>query len=98
MECEVLVSTLICDAILICLRPKKKEKEKKKTGNWRDSSSSFSNDISFHYNSKVEDEVMGSRPTSFVCNHFKTKLSKYQNSNSTPKKKGDKKPQKLANI
>ena len=77
MECEVLVSTLICDAILICLRPKK-EKKKKKTGNWRDSSSSFSNGISFHYNSKVEDEVMSSRPTRFVCNHFKTKLSKYQ--------------------
>ena len=82
MECEVLVSTLICDAILICLRPKKekkkRKKKKKKTGNWRDSSSSFSNDIPFHYNSKVEDEVMGSRPTRFVCNHFKTKLSKYQ--------------------
>ena len=78
MECEVLVSTLICDAILICLRPKKEKKKKKKTGNWRDSSSSFSNGISFHYNSKVEDEVMGSRPTKFVCNHFKKKLSKYQ--------------------
>ena len=80
MECEVLVSTLICDAILICLRPKNKEKKRKKknTGNWRDSSNSFSNGISFHYNSKVEDEVMGSRPTKFVCNHFKKKLSKYQ--------------------
>ena len=97
MECEVLVSTLICDAILICLRPKKKKK-KKKTGNWRDSSSSFSNGIFFRYNSKVEDKVMGSRLTRFVCNHLQKNYQIIKNSNSIPKKMGDKRPQKLAKI
>ena len=90
-----LVSTLICDAILICLRPKKK---KTKSGNWSDSSSSFSNGISFHYNSKVEDEVMGLRPTRFVCNHLQKNYQIIKNSNSIPKKMGDKRPQKLAKI
>ena len=79
-------------------KTQKRKKKEKKIGNWRDSSSSFSNGISFCYNSKVEDEVMGLRPTRFVCNHLQKNYQIIKNSNSIPKKKGDKKPQKLAKI
>ena len=96
----MLVSTLICDAILICLRPKKRKKEKKRRRPEIGEIVQALSQMTFlsiiivrwRMRSWVQD------PLALCVITLKQNYQNIKNSNSIPKKKGDKKPQKLAKI
>ena len=94
----MLVSTLICDAILICLRPKKEKKKRRRpeigeiVQALSQMASLFIIIVRWRMRSWVQD------PLNLCVITLKQNYQNIKNSNSIPKKKGGKKPQKLAKI